>query len=194
MSNEHDFDDDLLQRHFDGDLDSAEQAEVRAHLADCAECNTRLEALERLQRLIRVALRHKTDAASDASDVNWKGVYARIEQAAQEPEQAPVAPALRPTGAARAKWFRPAVMSAAGAIAVAAAVLLTISRAPDATLTDETFDGESDGTLARLEVSHSEITHVDFGPNAGTVFDIAFDDGSSTPVVWIDDDGDDAEE
>jgi hypothetical protein len=101
---------------------------------------------------------------------------------------------LRPTAAARAKWFRPAVMSAVGAIAVAAAVFLTISRGPDMSPTDETYDDDSDGTLARLEVSHSEITHVDFGPNAGAVFDIAYDDGSSTPVVWIDDDDDDAEE
>ena len=44
-----------------------------------------------------------------------------------------------------------------------------------------------------LDTTHarSEITHVDFGPNAGAIFDIAYDDGSSTPVVWIDDDDDD---
>jgi Putative zinc-finger len=194
MSNEHHLDDDLLQRHFDGDLDSAEQAEARAHLADCAECNARLEQLGRLQLLIRSAVQDEADAASDASEVNWQGMFARIEQAAQEPEPVPVARVARvltATSAARAKWFRPAVMSAAGAIAVAAAVLLTITRGPDVIPTDETYDDEADGTLARLEVSHSEITHVDFGPNAGQVFDIAFDDGSSTPVVWIDDDDDD---
>jgi hypothetical protein len=187
MSTDHHLDDDLLQRHFDGDLDSAEQAEVLPHLADCAECNTRLEALGRLQRLIRTAVKDE----ADASDVSWQGMFARIEQAAQEPEPVHVAPVLRATGAARAKWFRPAVMSAVGAVAVAAAVFLTIARGPDVSPTDETYDDDSDGTLARLEVSHSEITHVDFGANYGKVFDIAYDDGSSTPVVWIDDDDDD---
>jgi hypothetical protein len=178
--------DELLQRHFDGDLDSTEEAEVTAHLSDCAECTTRLEALGRLQRLIRMA------AEDAASSVDWQGMYARIEKAAQEPEPATV---LKPNQAARLKWFRPAVMSAMGAVAVAAAVLLMISRGPDPSPTDETYDDDSDGTLAALETSHSEITHVDFGPNnAGAVFDIAYDDGSSTPVVWIDDDDDDAEE
>jgi hypothetical protein len=194
MSQNH-LSDELLQRHFDGDLDSVEEAEANEHLSDCAECNVRLEQLGRLQRLIRMAAEDATGHAIDASDVNWQGMYARIEQAAQEPEPAVrVAPVLQPSTAARAKWFRPAVMSGVGAIAVAAAVLLTVSRGPDPTQTDETYDDGSDGTLAALETSHSEITHVDFGPNAGAVFDIAYDDGSSTPVVWIDDDDDDAEE
>jgi hypothetical protein len=34
----------------------------------------------------------------------------------------------------------------------------------------------------------SEIVQVDFGGNAGTVFEIALADGVSTPVVWINDD------
>jgi hypothetical protein len=188
MSTEH-LNDELLQRHFDGDLDAAESADVRTHVADCAECKLRLDQLGRLQRLIRMA------AEDAASEVDWQGVYGRIEEAAKQPElgSAP-ARVLQPTTAARAKWFRPAVMSAVGAVAVAAAVFLTIARGPDANPTDETYDEDSDGTLARLEPSHSEITHVDFGPNAGAVFDIAYDDGSSTPVVWIDDDDDDAEE
>jgi len=84
-------------------------------------------------------------------------------------------------------------MSVAGALAVAAAVLLMVAR-PDSTPMDETYGEDPDGQFAALErTSHSEITHVDFGLNAGAVFDIAYDDGSSTPVVWIDDD-DDAEE
>jgi hypothetical protein len=188
MSQNH-LSDELLQRHFDGDLDSVESAEAHEHLADCAECNQRLEQLGRLQRLIRMA------AEDAASNLSWEGVYARIEQAAQEPEPTVrVAPVLQPSSAARAKWFRPAVMSGVGAIAVAAAVLLMVSRGPEPTPTDETYGDDSDGPLAALETSHSEITHVDFGPNAGAVFDIAYDDGSSTPVVWIDDDDDDAEE
>jgi hypothetical protein len=34
---------------------------------------------------------------------------------------------------------------------------------------------------------------VEFGSNAGTVFDIPMSDGSAIPVVWIDDDDDEEE-
>jgi anti-sigma factor RsiW len=187
MTHEH-LSDELLQRHFDGELEPGEQTGVRQALSECASCNARLESLEKLSRLIRMATRDAEEAASDA---DFNGMFARIERATQEPAPAS-ARVLQPTTAARAKWFRPAVMSAVGALAVAAAVLLSVSQ-PDSKPTDETYDDEADGTLAALETSHSEITHVDFGPNAGAVFDIAYDDGSSTPVVWIDDD-DDSEE
>jgi anti-sigma factor RsiW len=180
MTHEH-LNDELLQRHFDGELEPDEETGVRQALSDCETCNARLESLEKLSRLIRMATR---DAEQAASDADFNGMFARIERATQEPARATV---LRPTGAAHSKWFRPAVMSGVGALAVAAAVLLLVSR-PDSSPNDATYKEDADGTLAALETSHSEITHVDFGPNAGAVFDIAYDDGSSTPVVWIDDD------
>jgi anti-sigma factor RsiW len=195
MSRDH-LDDELLHRHFDGELEPSEQGEVRQHLSDCASCNARLRGLGRLQSLIRMA---SEDAASDA---DFHGMFARIEEAARAPETQPEREVqtrtetrtetklLKPNVQARARWFRPAVMSTAGAIAAAAAALLMISRPEPA---DESYDDDDDGSLAALETSRSEITHVDFGPNAGAIFDIAYDDGSSTPVVWIDDD-DDAEE
>jgi anti-sigma factor RsiW len=177
MSVEH-ISDDLLQRHFDGELDPAEQAQSREHLADCAECNARLRSLQRMQQLIRMAAE---DAVGEA---DWHGMFARIEQATQLPEVAVHKPAAQ---AARTRWFRGATMSAVGAFAVAASVLLMVYRQdPEASQLQQ--DGEG-GELAVLE-SRSEITHVDFGGNAGTVFDIAFADGSSTPVVWINDDDD----
>ncbi len=187
MNHEH-ISDELLQRHFDGELEPEERPAVREALSECATCEARLESLGKLQRLIRMAAR---DAEGAASDADFRGMFARIERAAEEP----VPGAVRELStAARAKWFRPAVMSVAGAIAVAAAILLMVSR--DSKPTDETYDEDPDGQLAALETSHSEITHVDFGRNAGAVFDISYDDGSSTPVVWIDDDdyGDGAEE
>jgi anti-sigma factor RsiW len=188
MTHEH-LSDELLQRHFDGELEPGEQTGVRQALSECASCNARLESLDKLSRLIRMATRDAEDAASDA---DFNGMFARIERATQESAPGSSGRVIHPTGAAHSKWFRPAVMSAVGALAVAAAVLLMVSR-PESNPTDETYDDQADGTLAALETSHSEITHVDFGPNAGAVFDIAYDDGSSTPVVWIDDD-DDSEE
>lgn len=188
MTHEH-ISDELLQRHFDGELEPEERPGVRAALSECASCNARLESLGKLSKLIRMAAR---DAEESASDADFQGMFARIERAAEEPPPGRAATLVQPSAAARTRWFRPAVMSAAGALAVAAAVFLMVSR-QESMPTDETYDEDSDGQLAALETSHSEITHVDFGHNAGAVFDIAYDDGSSTPVVWIDDD-DDAEE
>lgn len=185
MTHEH-ISDELLQRHFDGELELEERPAVRHALSECASCNARLESLGKLQRLIRMAAR---DAEGAASDADFQDMFARIERAAEEPVPGEV---LQPSGAARSRWFRPAVMSVVAALAVAAAVLLMVAR-PDSKPTDETYGEDPDGQLAALETSHSEITHVDFGRNAGAVFDIAYEDGSSTPVVWIDDD-DDAEE
>ena len=71
MSQNH-LSDELLQRHFDGDLDSTEEAEAQEHLADCSECNVRLEQLGRLQRLIRMAAE---DSASNVSEVSWQGAW-----------------------------------------------------------------------------------------------------------------------
>ena len=173
--------DELLQRHFDGDLEPAEQAEAREHLTGCAECTARLRSLERMQQLIRMAAE---DAAGEA---DWHDMYARIERAAQLPDVMPHRPAAQ---AARTRWFRGATMSAVGAFAVAAAALLMVYR-QDAEVTQLQDDGDGE-PLAVLE-ARSEITHVDFGGNAGTVFDIAYADGSSTPVVWINDEDDDDE-
>jgi anti-sigma factor RsiW len=177
MSVEH-VSDEMLQRHFDGELEPAEQAQAHEHLGGCAECNARLRSLERMQQLIRMAAE---DAAGHA---DWHGMFARIEQAAAVPEvvRKPAPQAARP------RWFRGATMSAVGAFAVAAAALLMVYR-QDTEVSQLQDDGDGE-SLAVLE-SRSEITHVDFGGNAGTVFDIAFADGSSTPVVWINDDDDD---
>jgi len=76
---------------------------------------------------------------------------------------------------------------ALGAIALAAGVLLMVNHlgngSPD-NLNEETYEAAE---------GHSEVVQVDFGYNAGTVFDISLSDGSSIPVVWIDDDDDDEE-
>ena len=181
MSVEH-VSDDTLQRHFDGELEPNERAEASAHIGSCDSCTARLRVLARLQELIRGA------AQDAAADVNWQGMYERIEQATRIPAPAP-APAItsKPaTATARARWFRGAGMSAAGAIAIAAAALLMVYRA-DPDPGDGGLPDDGDLGLA----GRSEIVHVDFGENAGTVFDIAFADGSSTPVVWINDDEDD---
>ena len=184
MSVEH-VSDDQLQRHFDGELEPAEQAPARDHIAGCPDCSARLRGLEQMQRLLRMT------AEDAAGSVNFAGMFERIEAAAALPE----APVVRPAAshkpaAAKAQqrwWQRTSTMSAAGAVAVAAAVLLMVFQTDpeQPQLQGETGDPTGD--------ARSEITHVDFGENAGTVFEIALADGSSTPVVWINDDEDDLE-
>jgi hypothetical protein len=71
----------------------------------------------------------------------------------------------------------------AGALALAAAVMLMVYR----------FDRSDDNDYDSSE-AHSEVVQVDFGSNAGTVFNIPLADGSSSPVVWINDDDDDDDE
>jgi hypothetical protein len=39
----------------------------------------------------------------------------------------------------------------------------------------------------KVMLANSEVVQVDFGDNAGTVFEIALAEGVSTPVVWIND-------
>ena len=170
--------DELLQRHYDGELEPAEQLETRKHLADCTSCTARLEALARLSGLIRMA--HE-DAAAKA---DFGALFSRIERGLDAPEQGGGA-VVAPSAKARARWFRPATASALGGLAVAAAVLLMIFQ-QDADTT-ETLPDDSGTTLAVLDTPRSEIVHVDFGANAGTVFEIAMADGTSTPVVWIND-------
>jgi anti-sigma factor RsiW len=167
--------DEQLQRHYDGELEPAEQLEARNHLADCTSCTARLESLARLSGLIRLA--HE-DAIGTA---DFRDLFSRIERAIDAPGDTVVAPNAK----ARAKWFRPATMSALGGLAVAAAVLLMIYQQDSSTT--ETLPDDSGTTLAVLDTPRSEIVHVDFGTNAGTVFEIAMADGTSTPVVWIND-------
>src|SRR5688572_7710433 len=133
MSVEH-VSDELLQRHFDGELEPSEQAPAREHISACAACSARLRSLERMQHLLRMAAE---DAAVQA---DFQGMFARIEAAAAGPvtmaaEQSARPAQLKPAAAkAQQRWFRGATMSAAGAVAVAAAVLLMVfQREPEVT-------------------------------------------------------------
>ena len=173
--------DELLQRHYDGELEPSEQLETRTHLADCPTCAARLQSLERLSSLLRMA---NEDAVGGPS---FAGMWSRIERGIDAPPSAAVAPSstvVAPNANARAKWLRSATASALGGLAVAAAVLLMIYR-QDADTT--AMPDDSGPALAVLDTPRSEIVHVDFGANAGTVFEIAMADGTSTPVVWIND-------
>src|SRR5262245_8693560 len=100
MSVEH-VSDELLQRHFDGELEPAEEPVVRVHLDGCVECAGKLRSLERMQGFIRMAAQRE-DAAANA---DWEGMFARIEHAAKQPEVVPIRP-REASPKAQARWFR----------------------------------------------------------------------------------------
>lgn len=189
--------DELLQRQHDGELEPSEQSQVHTHLAECSACEARLAGLGRLSGLIRMAARDAATDAALAEQVDWKQLYARIEQRAEQPTSAAAEvrdqrAQSRPGAAVQSldparRRRRAAAFSVTGALAAAAAVLLMIfQNEPPAR--DESRDDGADTTLAVMPRARSEITQVDFGSNAGTVFDIALADGSYIPVVWINDD------
>lgn len=173
--------DELLQRHYDGELPPREDAEARAHLEHCAECRAQLAAFSRLSELLQLA------AGDAARDADFQGMFERIERGARGAtaavgDGARAAPA--PTRIRRFRRMAPAL----GALAIAAAALLMVFReSPPADEAQVDPEGEQ---LASLSPGRSEIVEIDFGNNAGTVFDIALADGSSVPVIWINDDED----
>lgn len=194
--NQEHLEDELLQRHFDGDLREGRAADVNRHLQDCAQCSERSRALSALHRMVGIA------AEDSARGVDFEALYGRIERGIREQRT----PSL---GERVAVWWRDLaeqrpsqlLVPAAGALA-AAVVLLMVFRgepapqpAPRAhTQTPAQAPAQPELQPAAApqtegaEAVNSEIVQVDFGSNPGTVFEIALANGMSTPVVWINDD------
>jgi hypothetical protein len=174
-----------LQRYFDGELSAEEPADLRAHLAGCPQCSAQQTSLARLRALLAMT------SEADAQQVDSERMFAAIERGiAADSNASPGAhvrgtPARKVGAMRRLHWISNAA-PVLGALALAAAVMLMVYRP----------EGQGDGGDDTFEAAegHSEVVEVDFGSNAGTVFDIALSDGSSVPVVWINDDDDDHEE
>jgi anti-sigma factor RsiW len=172
---------EALQRYFDAELAAAELPAVQAHLAACPECKAQIAALTRLRELVTMAV------ADGGQQADFERMFANVERGIAASTR-PAAKAAPVTNLLFHKVGRLSnAVPALGAVALAAAVLLMVYR-PDAPQSgaDEPYE------LTGAE-GHSEVVEVDFGSNAGTVFDISLSDGSSSPVVWIDDDDDDDE-
>lgn len=169
-----------LQRHYDGDLSGAEAADAQQHLLTCAKCEAELASFERLGDM----LRWTTDDATAAADVDFSHMFAQIERAVQSEQTAPNN--VVPLQAKRSRFLQRGA-PVLGALAVAAVAMLMVNRAE--------APPKEDGQVAMLDTStHSEITGVKFGKNAGQVFRVQVADDESVPVVWIDDSDDDDDE
>jgi anti-sigma factor RsiW len=167
-----------LQRHYDGDLNEQEAAELRQHLRTCAPCKAELQGLERLSDMVRFT----TDDAAAASDADFTSMFAEIERRISQPgEQS------QPTNVISLEQKRGAAsrlnraMPVLGALALAAAALLMLVRQ------EPPAPNDASPQYAMLDANHSEVVAVKFGRNAGQVFGIPLADGESVPVVWIDD-------
>lgn len=184
----------LLQRYVDGDLSAAERSQVQARLANEPSLAEELLELRRLHDLLVIAGEYQ------ASQLDSEALFARISAATQTETVA--TPRWTESEASPLKRFLHGFwMPAGSAIAVAAAVLLTIylpidntaldekkSQPADAPQADTTVPAEKqEGPAALHAAVNSEVVQVDFGDNAGTVFDIALASGATTPVVWIND-------
>ena len=190
VSTEH-LTDELLQRHYDGELEYADIGRVHAHLEACADCKERVAVLERLHSLITM------NANDRANEVSFDGMFERIEagiaqgDAPQATQDGPATTGGKVISLASYRRVVPAV----AAFAAAAAVLLMVTVKPsDRGRVGATPEAPEAGSQARsgapeaaVEHRSSEVLKVDFGGNTGTVFEIAMADGSSTQVVWIND-------
>jgi anti-sigma factor RsiW len=169
-----------LQRHHDGELSEQDAADVRQHVRTCAPCQAELHALERLSDMVRWS----SDEVASTSEVDFTQMFAEIERGISQERDSTVS---QPTNVISLPHKRGAspflrAMPALGALALAAAALLMLTRNESGTT------GAEGQQLALLDASqHAEITAVKFGRNAGQVFGIPLADGESVPVVWIDD-------
>ncbi len=186
VTTEH-LDDELLQRHFDGDLDRAAASTAQAHLASCDACAARQRGLERLHLLMGAA----SEGAQQEAD--FAGLYDRIE-AGIGADAAGAATDTKVVELASRRRMRPMVAYVVTAAAAAAAVVITVFHPGGSTPRDAdsmvAMDGQPAATTPQAVPApgRSEVVNVDFGTSTGTVFEISLADGSSTPVVWINDD------
>lgn len=167
--------DEKLQMFFDGELGPEEEAAVRRELAESAEGAAQLREWEQ----IREAMRGVSSEWSGALDSD--ALFARIEAEIQapalpepiEPEVEAAPPTLRvvPGGRERRIWG-----AVATGFAAAAAIFLAVMAWP------------AEQTTPGLPTARgTEVLEVDFGENAGTIFNVEGGAGESLAVVWIDD-------
>jgi anti-sigma factor RsiW len=190
VNDEH-VEEELLQRYFDGELAGPRAEQIAQHLEVCQACAARRKALTELRRAIAIA------ATERGQGLDSEALFTRIEQSVRERPAPGVVERIsvrwRDSPERRARQFW---VPAAGTLAAAAALLLFLrgmpQQGPDGAVPNR--DDVGQGATAHVSVANSEVEQVDFGSKAGTVFEIALTEGVSTPVVWINDDGEPGEE
>ena len=210
--------DDRLQRYFDGDLDEAEAEEVRRALDVSENDRARLAALEHLHGLLADETLQPRLDGSEASAL-FDRIEASLGSSKEAGDETAPRPALRvvdgggdseatvPVEGAPLESGRPyrpeawrIAVPAAVALAAAAALALFLARDSEAPPNGDFVAEQNlrphveDPSLTVVEPPHgSEVVEVDFGDNAGTVFEVEGSAGEPIAVVWIADGAWDAE-
>ena len=198
MSDDH-VQEELLHRYFDGEIGDRQAARVRQHVETCSHCTAQIEALSKLHGLFAIA------AEGMADSLHSEPLFERISKGMHEAPAPGLGERLRlwwddlleplqPRGV----WL-PVTVAAVGA-AAALLIVLRPGVAPNPSPPGQVVaDAPSNApatpadpaplqaaVAAPVLALASEIVQVDFGANAGTIFEVALNEGESTPVVWID--------
>lgn len=168
--------DEKLQMFFDGELAPEEEEEVRRTLQRSPEGTAQLDEWGRIRDAMRELSGEWTGELD--SDVLFARIETEIhtsetsEESDGSSESAPPVLRMVPGGRERRVWG-----AVATGLAAAAAVLLAVLSWP-------AEPTPSHGPMVR----GTEVEQVDFGANAGTIFNVEGSSGQSIAVVWIVDD------
>lgn len=159
-----------IERYVDGELGRREAADVAAHLEGCADCAAAVEAVRGVGVLLRAMAE---DAASEAP---LDGLADRVLEAIGREKPAPwterLATWLGETFRYRKKVWVPSFASAA-AVAAAVVVAVLVAGRPPVRPEAATPPGSS-------------VLSVSFGQEVeGTLFQLEDKDGSTTAVIWV---------
>ncbi len=182
-----------LFRYHDGDLSASEDSEVRRLLERDPEAQRLLRRTERLGEVLREALGAADEEA--LGEVPSEAMFRRIEErlgerglegdAADRSSEAapPTRPSrLRVVPGGRSRWVAAGVGAAVFAAAAAAVLVLWPAR-------DAAHPGAPPLAHRVVPAAGSEVEEVDFGENAGTVFEVRGEAGQPLAVVWIEEEG-----
>lgn len=206
----------LVHRYVDGDLSSAERAELERRVKEAPGLAAGAAGLLELRALVTEA----TTASSLAEgELDSDALFARIEAQVDAPAETSEKPAEvrkrpelrvlegggesapRPVPLAPPDVRRRRVIGAViGALAVAAAAAIALTQAgsddPEVAVEDPTegpeiapVESPEAIAVAPEAPTRTEVLEVDFGTNVGTIFAVEGDEGQRYAVVWLDDAG-----
>lgn len=187
---------------FDSELGPGEAKIARAHLVECAECAKKFARLERLNALVNAHVEEQVSAAgvSPDSSAMWKAVQGKLARSEQagfgERFKVYVGEVVEHRKGVWIPMTAGVAIAAAVAIAIVAAprpaeqaIRLKARKAPVAYAAKEQAEDASAPVAVEQVQKGSQVEEVDFGSNAGTVFQVPGDDGATLAVVWINDEG-----
>jgi anti-sigma factor RsiW len=188
--------DEELMAFLDGELPPRDARQVEARLDASAEEKQKAEALGELSQV----LRGHYEAASEASEKDLLGAWAKLEQAL-DAEPAPERKAARqpsdePGGlmVELAEWFSARWgYLVTGAVAAAAGWMIATRYAPEKVRIEKQYvevPAPAPAPVVTASAQATEIEELEVATGSGMVFQVPSDDNDkpATTVVWVTDD------